>query len=94
MKLWEISQDTVVGHDTYSSAVVVAESVEDAQHIHPNRSFRSKYAWNVEQKVWIDENGRKTYDWAAPQDVVAECIGTAVTRMKAGTVVCAGFDAG
>ena len=35
MKLYKISQDTNTGYDTFRSAVVVANSAEEAQNIHP-----------------------------------------------------------
>jgi hypothetical protein len=39
-----ISQDVVRGHDTYDSAVVVAESIEQAQNIHPRGKWGG-YTW-------------------------------------------------
>ena len=35
MKLFKIYQDINTGYDTFRSAVVVANSVEEAQNIHP-----------------------------------------------------------
>ena len=38
MKLYLLSQEVVTGYDTYDSAVVAAESEDDARTIHPSWS--------------------------------------------------------
>ncbi len=35
MKLWLISQTETTGYDVYDSAVVAAESADEAQRLHP-----------------------------------------------------------
>ena len=44
MNLYHISQDAVSGYDTYSDAVVAAESEQDAKNIHPDgaRTLKEK----------------------------------------------------
>lgn len=49
LKLWLITQDVNDDYDTYDSAVVVAESAEDARMIVPgNRLMAWTYSDNVE----------------------------------------------
>ncbi len=78
MKLYKISQNIVVGHDTYDEAVVVAKSAADARKIHP-----SSGPWDGEENV----------TWAAARDVQAEYVGTAKRGLQRG-VVCSSFCAG
>lgn len=79
MKLWLISQTENDGYDTYDSAVVAAESEEDARSIHPGRS------------EWGERHGDT---WASkPENVKAELIGEAKPGLAAG-VWCASFNAG
>lgn len=53
MNLYLISQDENTGYDTYDSAVVAAETAEDAAKIHPDGSFGSwaKRPENVKVKL-------------------------------------------
>tara|TARA_R110000796_G_scaffold149430_2_gene266252 strand:- start:1272 stop:1523 length:252 start_codon:yes stop_codon:yes gene_type:complete len=46
MKLYKISQDTNTGYDTFRSAVVVANSAEEAQNIHPGGGSGSYDVYN------------------------------------------------
>ena len=78
LKLYRISQDVNKDYDTYDSAVVVAESEDDARRIHP---------CGIEAP-W------ETWTWCAPGHVTVELVGTADARFKAGDVVCASFNAG
>jgi len=47
MKLYLITQNVVDGYDTYDSAVVAAESPEDARKIHP-----SEFVTHVTNEKW------------------------------------------
>lgn len=82
-----------LGEDTYDSAVVCANSEEEARCIHPdgdyifiNERFVSKdgYACN-------DKNFR---GWVHPNYVGVTLIGVSADYIQAGTVVCASFNAG
>lgn len=87
MKLWFIHQDHNNGYDTYDSAVVAAETENDARHMDPYGDV-----WNDETKVY----GDKSYGiscWAAPSYVNARLIGEAVPGTERG-VICASFNAG
>lgn len=79
MKLWIISQNMNNGYDTFDSAVVAAETEEDARNI------------DVDGSDW--KNGRYTA-WAnSPDQVHVEYIGYAGPDIKFG-VVLASFNAG
>ena len=89
MKLWKLTQDVCTGWDTYDSAIVAAETEDDAKRIHP-----SPYAGNWDNTL----SGRWEYEsvgnWAfSPDDVHAELIGEALPGTRAG-VILASFNAG
>jgi hypothetical protein len=82
MRLWLISQDVYNDYDTYDSAVVAAETEEEARFIHP-----SEY-----EEEWNGISGK--YDsWPNADNVKAVCIGIAVEGTNKG-VICASFNAG
>lgn len=80
MKLYRISQNTNNGWDTYDSAIICAESEEDARSIHPH-----------DDKDWGE---RYSATWTSdPKFVEVEYIGEAREGMTRG-VVLASFNAG
>lgn len=80
MKLWLISQDVNNGYDTYDSAVVAAETEEDARQIRPDEK-----TWPKRERFCV---------WAAtPNQVQVELIGQATEGTKAGLIL-ASFNAG
>jgi hypothetical protein len=83
MKLFLISQIKDNGYDTYDSAVVAAKNEDDAQKMLPG--------WYDEGKFYPAKIGDS---WVAPEHVDVEYIGTAKPGTKAGTVICASFNAG
>lgn len=78
MKLWRIWQTVNDGYDTYDSAVVAAETENDARKINP-------CAWPPSGP---DEC------WAMPEHVSAQYIGEAAPGIEAGRVIVASFNAG
>lgn len=80
MKLWKISQNVNDDYDTYDSAVVAAENVEEARMIHPGAS-----KWDGKQE--------KYGSWCASEEVKVAYIGEAKEGTKKG-VICASFNAG
>ena len=83
MKLWLISQTVNNDYDTYSDAVVAADTRTEARHIHPSGTgpqYRDG-AW------WPGDT------WALPEQVKVELLGTAKKDTKAG-VICSSFHAG
>lgn len=86
MKLWLITPNQPLGHDTYDSAVVAAKTMEDAQKVHPSslhESNESAWEWSKKYGDWVHQ----------PDQVTAELIGT-TNKYTAGQVVIASFNAG
>lgn len=81
MKLWRISQSANPGYDTYDSAVVAAETEQQARETEPSR-------WD-EEEVYPT----CTTSWCAPEYVTAEYIGEAKPDTRPG-VILASFNAG
>jgi hypothetical protein len=80
MKLWKISQEKNGGYDTYSDAVVAAETEEEARVIQPDG--------NPMPKNWGSGS-----DWAPPEFVAVQYLGEASSDISSG-VICASFHAG
>jgi hypothetical protein len=79
MKLWVISQDVNRGYDTYDSAVVAAETEEEARNILPSGDN------------W--DEARRYGGWASkPSEVTVEYLG--VTDRDISGVVLSSFNAG
>ena len=80
--LYHISQNVRRGYDTFDSAVVCAESEEEAQRTHPSHFV-------VPNDSWEDEG-----TWATcPAEVFVQCIGIAAPLLVKG-IVCSSFNAG
>lgn len=71
MKLWRIWQEVNNNYDTYDSAVVAAETEDEARHTHPGNY----------------NNFEPGGTWAPVDHVRAELIGTAKPGTKAGVIV-------
>lgn len=90
MKLWLIEQHVNGGYDTYSDAVVAAETEDLARRIHPDGGEwsdkpKDNFGWAPNQCGWA---------WApSPEEVSAKLIGEAVNGTAQG-VICASFHAG
>jgi hypothetical protein len=93
MKLWLISQDVNNDYDTYDSAVVIAETEEDARRIIPS----DYHEWGEDDEVHYNysDKGRTDYHgWAFhPDQVKVKYIGEASPDLTSGIVV-ASFRAG
>lgn len=95
-KLWLISQDEKTGYDIYDSAVVVADTEEEARFIDPSDQQFYKYhdgAWYFQYADGSEREELRS-DWPSPIKVSATCIGEANDTLKPGEVVCASFHAG
>ena len=84
MKLWLISQDVNNEYDTFDSAVVAADTEEDAQDMHP----ASYIATTVRETDRFD-----LHTWAAFEDIYVTLLGSARPGTKKG-VICSSFNAG
>ena len=71
MNLYIISQSTNTGYDTYSDAVVAAESSLTARRINPNGE------WEEDYSSWAD----------SPDQVTVELIGTAIEGTEEGIIL-------
>lgn len=100
-KLYCISQIKNIDYDTYDSAVVIAESEEDARLIHP---FDDTISWNKTENMWYSTyNGEisvldagysyGTSCWTAPYYVDVKYLGEA-TEGSVRSIVCSSFNAG
>jgi hypothetical protein len=79
MKIYRLTQSENIGYDTYDTIIVVASTEEKAKQITPNSDSGFSDVWG---------------SWASsPDKVTAELIGT-TTLFKAGTILCASFNAG
>lgn len=85
MKLWKISQDENDNYDTYDSAIVAAETVEEARDIYPGGEENKAVNWDRMDRY---------FPWARTRESVkVEYIGEAAPTIRAG-VVLASFNAG
>lgn len=81
MNLYLISRNEAIGYDEYDSAIVAAESPEDAITIHPDR-----------QKASVPQAG--DHSWAYNvKNIEVTLIGQATPKTKRG-VILASFNAG
>ena len=80
LSLYRVSQG-YKGYDKYDSAVVAAESAEDAKTIHP-----SGLNWTYGSWEW-------TQSWTEPENVSVDYLGAADESLERG-VICASFNAG
>jgi hypothetical protein len=93
VNLYLISQSENNDYDTYDSAVVAAESKEDAVLVNPGTG---NYAWDGEGWIFIREDGTTCQmgdDWTPPKNVTAELIGVANEGTGRGSI-CSSFNAG
>lgn len=80
MNIYKISQDVNNGYDTYDSAIVAAESEDQARNIHPANDDEYD-GW--EHNSWADN----------PEQVKVELIGITKEDTEQG-VILASFNAG
>lgn len=88
MKLYKISQDLNNDYDTYDSAIVAANSIDDARTIHPENEPQ----WGKQTK---EEYVRRGYypgdrEWIPFSDIDkinVEYIGTAAKGTKRGVIL-------
>ncbi len=90
MNLYLIEQDVNGGYDTYDSAVVTAECIEDARNTHPNGKHWVDGKWFDPDTMYPGHNWK---DWVNPKQVIVTMLGVANDNWKAGVIV-ASFNAG
>lgn len=93
MKLWLISQNVNNNYDTYDSAVVGAETEDEARNIYPDhwdcKWSGSKWLWHLDDGRVLDYGSKS---WTSPDNVSVEFLADGYEG-PAGTVV-ASFNAG
>jgi len=95
MNIYKISQDDVNGMDTFDSAVVVANSEEQAKTIHPSSSYNYITLKREIKFIPIPNLHESQKDWTNdPSKVVVEYIGKAANKYIEPAVICASFNAG
>lgn len=82
MNLYLIKRTDKINRDEYDSAVVAAETEEQARKIHPKKNYDPNIEGEWYKNQWVDEDS-----------VVVELIGMAKPYTKPG-VICASFNAG
>ena len=96
MKLWLISQNVNQNYDTYDSAVVAAETEEEARGIYPDNWDSDRKHWNGSSWLWHLEDGRvldySGWTWTSPDNVSVQFLADGYDG-EFGTV-CASFNAG
>ena len=81
MNLYLISQDVNDEYDTYDSAVVCAETEDEARMIHP-----------VDEE-WDGSKAENYCEWCDVKDVQVKIIGVAANNLQIG-VILASYNAG
>ena len=86
--LYRISQSVNNDYDTYSDAVVCAESEDAARRIHPSGYTGGDW--------WIQKEGEYYADsWASKlEEVKVELIGIAVESVELNSIIISSFHAG
>lgn len=85
MKLYYIFQSKNTGWDTYSDAVVCAESEEEAKIFHPNgRDITNEYGrfgYECADGSWC-----QNYSWVSVEDIFVKYLGEADFSVKRGII--------
>ena len=93
LKLWLISQTENGSYNTFDSAVVAADTAEQARLIHPGGGGVDYWAYHIDK-----DNSPEFFatDWATkPENVTVKLIGVANPfEVTNGEVVCSSFNAG
>jgi hypothetical protein len=85
MKLFMISQNVNNDYDTYDSAVVIADSADTAQRMHPH--------YVETAGVVPDGHDEWAYaEWARPEFVSVEYLGETAATMP--RIICTSYNAG
>lgn len=98
MYIWKISQNVNNDYDTYDSAIVYAETENDARSTHPNPNWENYASYTHEgptsQYNMAERQYAWTNRWASVDDVKVEHIGEAHWEQNTPGVILASFNAG
>jgi len=87
MKIWKIWQEKRTGRNIYVSAIVVADSEEQAKRTHP---YEECYTYDENGNQYWKHNGGFVHDrgvWVNLDYVKAEYIGEAKEGLKPGVLL-------
>ncbi len=93
MKIYKIYQQVNNDYDTYDSAIVCAESEEEARIINPGGFYKFHDGQWYFQYADGKENVDNDNSWAHPKDVHVEYLGEAREDLKIG-IISKSFNAG
>lgn len=94
MNLYKLTQDVNSGWDTFDSAIVCTESIQDAIRIHPSSFDGECVEWDDRDEYFRVDTLYWANSWVPHiKDVNVELIGVATPDIKKG-VVLASFNAG
>ena len=82
LNIYKIKQNANKDYDTYDSAVVIANSAQEAQQMQPEQD---------EQGFSPDS---REFNWAAPEDVIVTYIGIAEPAFTKPCVIVSSYNAG
>lgn len=98
MNIYRISQDVNHGYDVFDSAIVCANTEEEAVRIHPkdNECPYGEVWWDDYDNLFEEPMKRNVHcTWVHRlSDVEVEFIGTTNGDYKVGDILCASFNAG
>lgn len=92
MKLFKIYQNINNGYDTFDSAVVVANSAEEAQKIHPSHPFCDGSINFKMYDNWVSRPDLVSVTYLG--EVVGEPIEVYDDEIFPGAIICASYNAG
>lgn len=90
MEIYLISQSVNDDYDTYDSAIVIAESEEEAKKIHPDGNYDYKENNTL---LRFNESDEDYGSWAKKEYIEVKLIGVANKDAIKG-VVCSSYNAG
>lgn len=91
MNIYKIYQTVNTGYDVYVLAIVIAEDEKQAKMMHP--SDGRFYCLEVENRLYYDYQKFHS-EWAYPDDVLVEYLGTASSDFIVPSVVCSDYIRG
>ena len=91
MKLWVIRSKQRLGYDTYDSAVVAAETEEEARNTSPSGAIWMDNQWWCRTLSGVGFPASE-YGWVHPSQVIVEYLGEAGRSIRG--VVLSSFNAG
>lgn len=98
MYIWKISQNVNNGYDTYDSAIVYAETENDARSTHPDPNWEDYASYigdNSNSQDNLEElQYARTHSWACTHEVQVEYLGEAHWLYETPGVILASFNAG